>query len=284
MKSLELRRRTRKNRKGLIDCTLLFASQHQDRPKREIVLRQNVAIRTGLRGVREAAKDSDMIIVIDVLRASSTIITAIENGALSVFPTLTVNQAREMAKTVPDPMLAGERKGLRIPGFILGNSPLEYTPRTVRGKNIVLTTTNCTRILEGCKQLPSDKKVVIGALLNAGAMAELSRKLIEQENSNISIIQAGTRGGQSQDDRICAELLVTMIERETPQQLTPESRNIVNLLLYSILSSTKHGKRLIRIGFKNDVRYCSQLSISNIIPELCSNGGKSARITNSPNF
>jgi 2-phosphosulfolactate phosphatase len=245
-------------------------------------LRQNVAIRTGLRGVREAAKDSDMIIVIDVLRASSTIITAIENGALSVFPTLTINQARELAKTVPDPILAGERRGLRIPGFTLGNSPLEYTPRTVQGKNIVLTTTNCTKVLEECKQLPLGIKVVIGALLNAGAMAELSRMLIEQDNGNISIIEAGTTGGRSQDDRICAELLLTMIECEAPPRLTPGLQNIVNLLLHSILTSTKHGKRLIRIGFKNDVSYCSQLSISNVIPQLCSDGGGSARIANSP--
>jgi 2-phosphosulfolactate phosphatase len=255
-------------------------SQHQGNLKREIVLRQNVAIRTGLRGVREAAKDSDMIIVIDVLRASSTIITAIENGALGVFPTLTIDQARELARTVPDSILAGERRGLRIPGFTLGNSPLEYTPRTVQGKNIVLTTTNCTKVLEACKQLSSDVRVVIGALLNAGAMAELSRKLIEQENGNISIIEAGTSGGRSQDDRICSELLLTMIECEAPRRLTPDLQNIVNLLLHSVLVSTKHGKRLIRIGFKKDVSYCSQLSISNVIPELYSHGGRSARIAN----
>jgi 2-phosphosulfolactate phosphatase len=241
---------------------------------------QNVVIRTGVKGVTEASKDSDMIIVIDVLRASSTIITAIENGASNVLPTLTVREARDLAKKTSDSILGGERKGFRIPGFKLGNSPLEYTPEIVRGKNIVLTTTNCTRILDKCKRLPSGKKVVIGALLNAWTIAEMSRKILDQGSGKISIIQAGTRGRQCQDDQICAEVLQTMIEYKT-EHLTFPVQKIVSLLLYAILSNTRHGKRLIKIGYDDDVRYCSQLSISNMIPELSHDGDGPIRITNS---
>jgi 2-phosphosulfolactate phosphatase len=261
--------------------------QHQDKLKRDTILRANgqkVAIRTGVQGVAEASKDSDMIVVIDVLRASSTIITAIESGASSIFPMLTIKEARELAKRTPDSILAGERKGFRIPGFGLGNSPVEYTPETVRGKNIILTTTNCTRILERCKRLPSGKKVVIGALLNAWAIAELARKLIERGNSKISIIQAGTRGRQCQDDQICAEVLQIMIEHRTEQQLTSKLQSIMNLLLYSILSGTRHGKRLISMGFDNDVRYCSQLSVSSVVPVLSNNCEELARVTKGHDF
>jgi 2-phosphosulfolactate phosphatase len=242
---------------------------------------KNVAIRTGVQGVAEASKDSDMIIVIDVLRASSTIITAIENGALSIFPTLTINGARELTKRIPDSVLAGERKGFRIRGFRLGNSPLECNPQTIRGKNIILTTTNCTRVLERCKRLPSGKKVVIGALLNAWTIAELARNLIEQENRKISIIQAGSKGRKCQDDQICAEVLQTMIEHRTEQQLTSRLQEIMNLLLYSILSGTKHGKSLIKIGFDSDVKYCSQLNISNTVPVLSNNREEFPRIIKS---
>jgi 2-phosphosulfolactate phosphatase len=241
---------------------------------------QKVVIRTGARGAAEASKDSDMIIVIDVLRASSTIITAIENGASSILPTLTIREARDLAKRTPDSILAGERKGFRIPGFKLGNSPLEYTPQVVQDKNIILTTSNCTRVLDRCKRLPSGKKVVIGALLNAWAIAELSRKLLNRGDSKISIIQAGTRGRQCQDDEVCAEVLQTMIEHKTEHPLTFPVQEIMNLLLYSILSNTRHGKRLTKIGFDNDVRYCSQLSVSNKTPELSHNDEGLVRIIN----
>jgi 2-phosphosulfolactate phosphatase len=245
------------------------------------VIGRNVVIRTGVKGVAEASKDSDMIIVVDALRASSTIITAIENGASNVFPTLTVREARDLARKTPNSILAGERKGFRIPGFRLGNSPLEYTSQTVQGKNIVLTTSNCTRVLDACKRLSSGKKVVIGALLNAWAIAELSRNLLDRGNGRISIIQAGTRGRRCEDDQICAEVLQTMIEHESEYSLAPSVQNIVNLLLYSIMSKTKHGKHLIRIGYDNDVRYCSQLSISDIIPELSRDRLGPVRIINS---
>jgi 2-phosphosulfolactate phosphatase len=245
---------------------------------------QNVVIRTGVKGIAEASKDSDMIIVIDVLRASSTIITALENGALSVFPTVTIREAKDLSKTISNPILAGERRGFRIPGFSLGNSPLEYTPRVVQGKNIVLTTSNCTRVLDRCGRLPSETKVVIGALLNAWAVAELSRKLLGQGIGKISIVQAGSKGRQSRDDRICADVLHTMIENKTERVFEIPVQSIVNLLLYSVLSVSRHGKRLIEIGYDDDLRYCCRLSISSVVPQLSRDSQGSLRITKSLDF
>jgi len=92
-------------------------------------------------------------VVIDVLRASTTIITALAHGAAGVRPALTTEQARELAAgsgAGPAMLLGGERGGLRIDGFDLGNSPLEYAPARVAGRRIVITTTNGTAALDAC--------------------------------------------------------------------------------------------------------------------------------------
>lgn len=228
----------------------------------------DVEIRLGERGVENAALDNDIIVVVDVLRAGSTIITAINNGALSIVPVLTVNQARKLARTTSNTLLGGERKSLRIPGFLLGNSPLEYTSETVQGKNIVLTTTNCTRILERCKQLQPDSDTLIGAFLNASSVGRAAWKLGRKKNRGISIIQAGEGGEASQDDLACAELIKAVIEAGTQRHLSSAFRDMAGLLIYAILSNTPHGKYLVKMGFERDVDYCSRLDVTSTVPKL----------------
>nr|MDO8099875.1 2-phosphosulfolactate phosphatase [Candidatus Njordarchaeota archaeon] len=237
-----------------------------------------IRIRLGERGAEEAALDNDIAVVVDVLRASSTIITAIDNGALSIVPVLTVNQAREIARKTPNSILAGERKALPIRGFLLGNSPLEYTPEIVRGKNIVLTTTNCTRILERFRRLQSCSEVLIGAFLNATSVAGAARKLGKEKNRGVSLIQAGVGGKQSQDDLTCAELIKTMIEARRERRSTLTLRRETNLFIYAILSNTTHGKYLMKLGFERDVDYCSRLDETATVPKLCKADGTIAKI------
>nr|MDO8135797.1 2-phosphosulfolactate phosphatase [Candidatus Njordarchaeum guaymaensis] len=237
-----------------------------------------VKIRLGERGVEDAALDNDIIVVVDVLRASSTIITAMDNGALSIAPTLTVNQAKRVARTTSNSILAGERKALRIPGFLLGNSPLEYTSEVVRAKNIILTTTNCTRILEKCRRLQACSEVFIGAFLNATSAAEAAKRLGTEKNREISVIQAGVDGKPSCDDLTCAELIKTMIEAVTERRSTRTLQGETDLLIYSILSNTPHGRYLIRIGFERDVDYCSRLDITTTVPKLRKVDGETAKI------
>src|SRR5262245_13937729 len=110
-----------------------------------------------------------MAVVIDVLRATSTIIHALAAGARSVVPCGEIEDARQMAIAAPrgTVLLGGERGGLRIPGFDLGNSPAEYAHGTVAGKTIVITTTNGTRALVRAKEA---RRVLIGALCNQSAV------------------------------------------------------------------------------------------------------------------
>jgi 2-phosphosulfolactate phosphatase len=228
-----------------------------------------INILLGERGVEEAALHNDVVVVVDVLRAASTIITALDNGATSIIPTLSIRQAREITRRTPDSVLAGERKAFRIRGFLLGNSPLEYTPEKVRGKNVVLTTTNCTRILERCRKASACSNVLVGAFLNATSVSEAAWRLGRELKSGISIIQAGVGGNPSQDDLTCAEMIKTIIESKVEGRPALTFRGETNLLLYTVLSNTKHGGYLIRMGFGRDVDYCSQLDITTTVPKLC---------------
>ncbi len=93
----------------------------------------------------------DLIVVIDTLRAGTTIVQALFNGARGVYPVLSVEEAMMLKSKIPSCLLAGERKSFKIEGFDLGNSPLEFTEDKVKGKNIILTTSNGTRTVEKFK-------------------------------------------------------------------------------------------------------------------------------------
>jgi len=228
----------------------------------------NIKVRVGTDGIKEASKERNVVVVVDVLRASSTMITAINNGALSIIPASTISRAKELAKTTPNSILCGERRGLRISGFQLGNSPSEYTSQRVRDMNIVLTTSNCTRILERCKQLPSCEDTLIGAFLNATAVAKKAKRLAVDEGTDISIIQVGEGEKPSRDDSACAQLIKRKIESKARANSKVVERIMTDSLIYSLLSKTRHGRYLIRMGFNDDIRYCSQLDTTIVVPKI----------------
>jgi len=148
------------------------------------------------------------VVVIDVLRACTTIAHALEAGAREVIPCEEVDEARSIAQRVPDGevILGGERKGLPIDGFDLGNSPSEYTFARVEGKTVVFTTTNGTRAMIHARLA---NHIIIGAFVNVTAVFE---ELAGQEQ--IHLLCAGTNGQMSHDDVLLAGLLVERIQRE----------------------------------------------------------------------
>jgi len=147
------------------------------------------------------------VVVIDVLRASTSIIYALEAGAAQVIPCREVDQARALAKKFPagDVLLGGERGGLPINGFDLGNSPGEYSADRVAGKTIILTTTNGTRAIEHARRAD---RILIGAFVNASAIVG---ELVEQEH--IRLLCAGTGGEISRDDVLLAGMLAERVQR-----------------------------------------------------------------------
>ncbi|MFM9195860.1 MAG: 2-phosphosulfolactate phosphatase, partial [Planctomycetia bacterium] len=159
----------------------------------------------------QGAVAGGIAVVIDVLRASTTIISALAHGAVAVQPVPTVDQARALSAACPGraggsessrALLGGERGGLRIDGFDLGNSPLEYSSDRVAGRRIVITTTNGTAALDAA--LPATE-VLIGAILNRTAVAARARSLAAMHGAPaIQLVCAGTGGEMTEEDLLAA--------------------------------------------------------------------------------
>lgn len=152
-------------------------------------------------GMPAAATVGGIAVVIDVLRASTTMISALSRGAARVIPVTDVVEARRIAAQVDGPvLLGGERGGVRIAGFDLGNSPLEYTADRVAGRAVVLTTTNGTAALHACR---SAREIVVGAVVNRAAVAR-SLRLLAGTDDHVHLVCAGTDGAVSAEDVLAA--------------------------------------------------------------------------------
>ena len=148
-------------------------------------------------------------VVIDVLRATTTIVHALEADAREIIPCLEVDEARQLAAEFlrDEVLLGGKRQGRPIEGFDLGNSPEEYTVERVAGKTIVLTTTNGTRAIGRCR---AARRTLIGAFLNATAVYQ---ELWNEEQ--VDLVCAGTDDQISRDDVLLAGMLVERLERRS---------------------------------------------------------------------
>lgn len=207
------------------------------------------------------------VLVIDVLRATSTIITALANGADSVVPVETVAQARQMAGA--SDLLAGERQCRKIPGFHLGNSPLEFVPDTVKGRRIVMTTTNGTR---GIHKASKAAVVIAASMLNARACAEAA-VLFKRD---VVLLCAGTKDAFALEDGLCAGLIVKEMRNLGTEDIQFDDLSIAMEGAYlayedrlaEILSRSDSGVRLTRLGSADDVAYCAQRHTISILPIL----------------
>ena len=222
-------------------------------------------------------------VVIDVLRASTTILYALEAGAAEVIPCLEIEDALRIAGSMPrsQVVLGGERGGLPIDGFDLGNSPLEYAPLAVSGKTIVFTTTNGTRAMGQCRQAES---VFIGGFVNAAALAE---RLAARPR--IALVCAGSGGDVTRDDVLFAGLMVDRLQRRSATAYTLNAQAVTARenwmasfaapmaigaerlpppLLADQLRKSLAGQRLVAIGMEDDIYAAAQLDRFDIIPEL----------------
>jgi 2-phosphosulfolactate phosphatase len=147
-------------------------------------------------------------VVIDVLRATTTMVQALAAGCPRVLPCATVEAARQVAASLPagTALLAGERDGLPLPGFDLGNSPLEFTPERCRGRTLVMTTSNGTRAL---LHAAAAERVLVAAFTNLGAVCEQLR----HEMRPVNVLCAGDAGGVALEDALLAGALVGYLVR-----------------------------------------------------------------------
>lgn len=220
--------------------------------------------------IKEESLKGKTIVVFDILRATSTIVTALANGCREVVPFVEVEEAQAFARGRRDVVLGGERDSLLIPGFHLSNSPLEYTPERVQGKTVVLSTTNGTRAIRGAAE--GAGQVLIGSLLNARAVA----RAIVERGGNIVLVCAGTRGKYSLEDTVAAGMVVLEIaELAGEAGLSFESDLAVSayrLAIYyrkaplKILYDSLHGQKLAAMGLSEDLAWCARLNHFDIVP------------------
>ena len=163
-------------------------------------------------------------------------------------------------------ILGGERKAVKIDGFDLSNSPLEYTKEIVEGKTIVITTTNGTRTLTSCLEA---KKIFVACMLNASAVAE---KLLSL-NEDVVIVNAGTNGQFSMDDFICSGAIIkALIEKYDKLELTDLSKTALlsfegNPNIIDFIKEARHYNVMMCLGLENDIGYCIKKDLTTIVPE-----------------
>ena len=225
-------------------------------------------------------------VVIDVLRASTTIITALAHGAAGVRPVLTIEQARELAArnaAGPAMLLGGERGGLRIDGFDLGNSPLEYAPARVAGRRIVITTTNGTAALDACG---AAAEVLIGAIVNRTAVAARARELaMSQGVADIHLVCAGTDGQVTEEDLLAAGGILDAASRlagsdrdmldASAMAAREEFRGVLAAAdadpvaaITAAFATSRGGRNLIDLGMQADLPAAAAIDSLPVVPRL----------------
>ncbi len=215
----------------------------------------------------------DCAVVIDVLRATTTIATALNAGAEAVQAFSDIDLLMEQsAKWLPEKRLrAGERDGKKVEGFDLGNSPLNCTTDVVNRKRLFLTTTNGTRALQRVEHADT---VITAAQINRQAVFNY---LLEKRPEIVWLVGSGWQGAYSVEDTACAGAIVDSILQQTGISLLGIAGNdevIGALSLYhqwqdnllEIFRQCSHGQRLLNLGCDADIEYCARTDIMDIVP------------------
>jgi len=226
-------------------------------------------------------------VVFDVLRATSSMVTALAHGARVIIPVTEISEAMALRRQHPDLLLAGEREGLRILGtltgtipFEFGNSPREFVTKAILGRSIAMTTTNGTRALRSCSRAWT---TFIGSFLNLGATAEL---LLKEPPPNLLVVCSGTFEQPAYEDLLGAGALCDLLWSNYSAGAISDSAEIARQLfrreqndLTAAMSRSRNGRRLLgNPDLSADVAFCLQRDQFNLVAELGTDGGVRRRI------
>ena len=210
--------------------------------------------------------EGKIVVVIDVLRATSTMITALMHGAKQIIPVVEIEEAVALKQSFPpsEVLLCGERSAGIIPGFDLGNSPFEYAREKVQGKTLIMSTTNGTKAI---RLALAAKEIILASFINATAVARYL-----QNKTDVILFCSGTNGNFSMDDALCAGFLAHQIEK----QKSIEPCDLTQTVLYNyggnadelnaVVKNCVHGKLLMQKGYENDIDYCLKTQVTEVIP------------------
>lgn len=218
--------------------------------------------------VPEEKLKNKLVVIIDTLRTSSVVTTALANGARQVIPFAEIEDAVRWAKHLDHNgfLLAGEKNGAKIEDFDLSNSPFEFSVDVVKNKTIIITTTNGTKAL---KKASISDDVIIGCLFNASAIADY----IANKNKDTVVVCAGTKGKFSIDDIITAGAIYDKLKSKI--SFDSDDLSKVNYFLYqrsqndiaSVLKESISFGIMKRLGYADDLLYCSSVDMLYILPK-----------------
>jgi 2-phosphosulfolactate phosphatase len=211
-------------------------------------------------------KENAIVVVIDVFRATSAIVTAFYNGVNKMIPVATVEEAREYQKN--GFMAAAERDGEIIEGFDLGNSPFGYMNNKIKGKIIAISTTNGTQAIEVSRKA---SKIIIGSFLNLDAVCDY----LIAEQKDVILVCAGWKNKFNLEDTLFAGAVVDRLTSDASIKYDCDSaigsKHLYNLAkddLFSFLSTSSHRNRLAKLDLERDIKYCLTLNQCAVIPYM----------------
>jgi len=211
-----------------------------------------------------------VIVIIDVLRASSTIVTALMNGAKGIIPVMDMGEASRISQSVDSDniLLCGEKDGIKIEGYDLGNSPFEYDRKTVEGKTLIFNTTNGTKAI---KKGVGSAELYVAAFLNLSAVVEK----LQNEQKDIVLVCAGWRGRLGLEDLLLAGNIIYKLNNGNENtDLRDGSKVALGIYekyqhnIEEVILNSNHAARLKGLAGDEDINYCTKVDISTLLPVL----------------
>ena len=213
------------------------------------------------------------VIILDVLRATTTMTIALANGAKEIIPTESIATAVRVAKGSKNSLLCGERNGKVVEGFNLGNSPLEYTSEAVKDKSLIFSTTNGTLAIIKSKFA---KICILGSFVNISAVVDY----VNSVDEDFTIICSGKLNDFCLEDAVCAGMLLNKLSAGRNLEMRDSEIAVLNLCsdlamilnvpsedkILKLFNASEHGRYLAQIGFEKDLEVSSKLDSYPFIP------------------
>lgn len=233
----------------------------------------------------ETQFDETIVVMIDVLRASSTICAALANGAKEVIASETLEKAVNIYGNLDNEIrfIGGERNCIMPQGFDAGNSPTDYVSEIVDGKTVIITTTNGTKLFQKAKKA---KAKIIGSFVNFESVIQFLQGVIkinneESLNTEICFLCAGTNGRLSYEDTLCAGAFINSIARNYFDVNVTDTAHAAQALyeinesnLSSLIQKSQHAVKLKKLGFEKDINTCLTYNKYNVLPIIQANSIK----------
>ena len=220
--------------------------------------------------IQQGQLAGQIAVVVDVLRASTVIVTALESGSPWISPVKTRADAYDLQKQHVSecPLLAGERLGLKISGFDLGNSPLEFSSAAIAGRPLIMTTTNGTTAILRTRKA---RRVVIGAFINLTAIVNTINNCEE-----LLLVCSGTRGKISLEDTACNGAIIERLIHSGKSVILSDAATIAyqvyvqykENLVDMMKTKSEHGRKLIKLGFEKDIEFAATIDRARAVPLL----------------